>query len=68
MTKICSLVLLLVFFMGCKSSQLTVEKNLPSDKFSVAFGSCNKHTLDNLLWDDIMDNEPDLWIWGGEIS
>ena len=36
-------------------------------RFTVAFGSCNKLTLDNLLWDDIAAAHPDLWIWGGDI-
>ena len=32
----------------------------------IAFGSCNKHDLENLLWDDILSLKPDLWIWGGD--
>lgn len=34
--------------------------------FTIAFGSCNKHTLNNLLWDDIIATNPNLWIWGGD--
>ncbi|MGB5316336.1 MAG: alkaline phosphatase D family protein [Robiginitalea sp.] len=32
----------------------------------IAFGSCNDTDRGNLLWDDILALEPDLWIWGGD--
>ena len=35
--------------------------------FTIAFGSCNKHTVANLLWDDILNTKPEVWIWGGDI-
>lgn len=35
--------------------------------FTIAFGSCNKPDLPNVLWDDVIQAEPDLWIWGGDI-
>ncbi len=38
-----------------------------SGVFRIAFGSCNRTELPNLLWDDILDARPDLWIWGGDI-
>ena len=34
--------------------------------FRIAFGSCNRTDLPNLLWDDILATDPDLWIWGGD--
>lgn len=33
---------------------------------TVAFGSCNKDELPQPLWPVIAENEPDLWIWGGD--
>lgn len=36
------------------------------DEFTIAFGSCNKASLPNLLWDDILGTQPDVWIWGGD--
>ncbi|UOX33135.1 alkaline phosphatase family protein [Flavobacterium sediminilitoris] len=35
--------------------------------FTIAFGSCNKHSVENLLWDDVLNTKPDVWIWGGDI-
>jgi alkaline phosphatase D len=35
--------------------------------FTIAFGSCNKHDLPNVLWDDIEAENPDVWVWGGDI-
>lgn len=34
--------------------------------FVIAFGSCNDHLRPNLLWDDILNKNPDVWIWGGD--
>jgi len=42
--------------------QVTQEPNV----FTIAFGSCNKPELENLLWDDVIAAKPDLWIWGGD--
>jgi len=32
----------------------------------IAFGSCNRQSLPQPLWEVIGDAEPDLWIWGGD--
>lgn len=34
---------------------------------SVAFGSCNNQNDLQPLWKDIVEQKPDLWIWGGDI-
>ncbi|MEW2921552.1 alkaline phosphatase D family protein [Muricauda sp. ANG21] len=55
---LCALVLL----SGCK------KKENPKDStFVVAFGSCNMSQESNLFWDDILAENPDVWIWGGDI-
>ncbi len=33
----------------------------------IAFGSCNKVDLPQKMWSPILQNEPDLWIWLGDI-
>ena len=33
----------------------------------LAFGSCNKHHLDQPLWPEIAKQDPDVWIWLGDI-
>ena len=33
---------------------------------TIAFGSCNRHTLPQPLWNDILAQQPDLWIWLGD--
>ncbi|QCX00491.1 alkaline phosphatase family protein [Aggregatimonas sangjinii] len=62
----------LFFLIGCKSSQ-TVSENENTiatepllEEFTIAFGSCNRTDLPNLLWDDILAIQPDLWLWGGD--
>lgn len=33
----------------------------------IVFGSCNKHDYPQPLWDPIVSNHPDVFIWGGDI-
>jgi len=33
----------------------------------IAFGSCNKMELPQNIWSDIAKNNPDLWVWLGDI-
>jgi alkaline phosphatase D len=42
---------------------------LPDDPAfnTIAFGSCNRVDLPQPLWNDIIANNPDLWIWTGDI-
>ena len=32
-----------------------------------AFGSCNNQTQPQPLWRDVINNKPDLWVWGGDV-
>ena len=57
------LLLCLTLAMSCGSTKKTTKIN---DDFTIAFGSCNKASLPNLLWDDIQQTKPDVWIWGGD--
>jgi len=34
--------------------------------FVIAFGSCNKPNLPQPFWSEILKNDPDLFIWGGD--
>ncbi len=62
--------LLLLLSFACKTTNNkvsnTTASNFKSD-FTIAFGSCNKQWKENTLWDEILKNNPDLWIWGGDI-
>lgn len=39
----------------------------PKKNFTIAFGSCNNQLLVNKLWDPISLNDPDVFIWAGDI-
>ncbi|NHF61160.1 alkaline phosphatase family protein [Flavobacteriaceae bacterium TP-CH-4] len=62
-----------VLMLGCKATQIntsqtpngTAPVQINSD-FTIAFGSCNKTDIDNVLWDDILSTNPNIWIWGGD--
>jgi len=58
---------LLLLFASCKTTQSIISEEKPEASFTIAFGSCNKHTVQNDLWDDVLATHPDVWIWGGDI-
>lgn len=49
-----------------KSKKITDSKNTKTD-FVIAFGSCNNQNSPNTLWDEIVKNNPNIWIWGGDV-
>lgn len=59
----------LFLFTACKKKaehKTETEEQSTSD-FVVAFGSCNMSQEPNPFWDDILAENPDVWIWGGDI-
>ncbi|MEL4307359.1 alkaline phosphatase D family protein [Joostella sp. CR20] len=50
---------------GCKTAQTDLYP-LQDDEFVIAFGSCNRQDEENRLWDDVVANNPAVWIWGGD--
>lgn len=55
-------ILTLLFLSSCKNHVINDKPD-----FVLAFGSCNKQHLQNNLWDDIVNQNPDVWVWGGDI-
>ncbi|MCE2611640.1 alkaline phosphatase family protein [Flavobacteriaceae bacterium D16] len=60
------MLLLAAMVISCKTTVAPASGITPKKELKIAFGSCNKHNLDNLFWDDILNLNPDLWIWGGD--
>lgn len=48
------------------NSKSFAQKTKTDYDFSIAFGSCNDQERENLLWKEVIKNNPDLWIWGGD--
>ena len=59
--------LVLLAMGACKPLQSANTQMSEDNEFIVAFGSCNKHDMENALWDDVLATNPDVWIWGGDI-
>lgn len=59
-----------LLLMGCKTSNISVVSDTEGESeksdYTIAFGSCNKQTVPNLLWTSILEHQPDVWIWGGD--
>ncbi|NLP58398.1 alkaline phosphatase D family protein [Lutibacter sp. B1] len=66
-------ILLFIFLIitSCKIKEKKEKEigtvNSPKKEFVIAFGSCNNQNLPNNLWKEIKKNNPDVWIWGGDI-
>ena len=59
-----------ILLVACNTNKTNKKKNININNnydFVVAFGSCNNQFLKNDLWAEIKKNEPNIWIWGGDI-
>ncbi|NAS11387.1 alkaline phosphatase D family protein [Poritiphilus flavus] len=66
MFRLAAIPLLLLLISACTSNKKPAEETEVQWDVTIAFGSCNKHDLENQLWDDVLKAKPDLWIWGGD--
>ena len=75
MKKLATLFLLgCVMLTGCRtpkpmattSGQPTPSSQEEKAVTTIAFGSCSRQSLPQPLWDDIVAQKPDLWIWLGD--
>ncbi|WP_420146489.1 alkaline phosphatase D family protein [Spirosoma sp.] len=65
--------LILSYLLGCllvtgcrtpKSGTSNVAQQKPVT--TIAFGSCSRQSLPQPLWDDVVAQKPDVWIWLGD--
>lgn len=61
----------LTFLFSCKTQAPLKQakdatKSIEKYDFTIAFGSGNNQRKVNYLWDDILQDKPDVWIWGGD--
>lgn len=64
MKKTFLLGLIMIIFNACTTTQNTLKTN--DSEIVLAFGSCDNQKLKNELWNDIIKNKPQVWIWGGD--
>ena len=60
------LTFILLFSCNHKNSSGKPSTNNIEVDFTIAFGSCNNQRLPNVLWKEILKNNPDVWVWGGD--
>ena len=53
-----------MLLISCSTIKKVVHQE--ENDFTIAFGSCNKQNIKNILWKEIIKNKPNLWIWGGD--
>jgi alkaline phosphatase D len=62
--------ILIVAFILSSCSKKAENKNIKSKSspdFVISYGSCNNQNLTNNMWREILKNNPDIFIWGGDI-
>lgn len=60
------LLLFSVYFLGCHSAKQVSSVPEEETCYVIAFGSCNNQRLKNVLWKAVLENDPEVWIWGGD--
>lgn len=64
------IILSLFVLISCQKKQIVpVQDNefkIDSSAVYLAFGSCSKQDLPQILWDDVLAADPDVWIWLGD--
>lgn len=50
-----------VLILSIVSFQTTAQEH-----FKIAFGSCSRQNAPNQLWKEIVAQQPEIWIWGGD--
>jgi alkaline phosphatase D len=70
MKVILSLFLSFFLFISCGSTQNAHQSDLKNSpetyNYVIAFGSCNRQDEAQPLWDAIIEETPDLFLWGGD--
>ncbi len=68
MNKIFLLIIIFATQLSYSQSMNTNSKKLRAIRNirTLAFGSCNKHYKKQPLWQDLISQSPDLFIWGGD--
>ncbi len=60
----------LSLLVSCNSNDNTTSTNNSEPKsadFILSFGSCNNQNIPNNMWQEILKNQPDVWVWGGDV-
>jgi len=67
-------ILLIILLFSCKDatsekqeiSDTSETKEVTTTPFTMVFASCNHQYMEQPLWKDIIETEPDVFIWGGD--
>jgi alkaline phosphatase D len=68
MNKFIVIILGVFLFFSCGEKGRNQQETIKEDSFTIGLGSCyNTRLNDNTIWKEIVKNEPDSWIWLGDI-
>jgi alkaline phosphatase D len=55
-----------LFFLWNSCQTPPTAQTIEKQPFKIAFGSCNNQRLENFLWKEIVKQQPNAWLWGGD--
>lgn len=67
MKKIVLILLLIITSCQKKETKKEIKKSQFKTELVLSFGSCNNHNIENKLFKEILKNQPEAFIWGGDI-
>ena len=59
----------ILFLTACEQKKTNAPAQLKTDlnEFVISFASCSNQHIPNMMWGPIIANDPDVFIWGGDI-
>lgn len=62
-------IIFLFYLASCEQKKTSTTDEIRSDlnEFVISFASCSNQRVPNLMWEPIISNNPDVFIWGGDI-
>jgi alkaline phosphatase D len=68
MNKSILILLGIVLIFSCNEKSQNKPETIKNDSFTIGLGSCyNARLNDNTIWKEVIKNNPDSWIWLGDI-
>lgn len=55
-----------IFFLVLSCGSSVKKEDKKKADFTIAFGSCNRQNEEQPLWNSILKNQPDVFLWGGD--
>ena len=66
MQKLFCALIVTIFLAACTQQKPVIKTIKDNTIVTIAFGSCSDEDMEQKLWNDVLAEQPDLWIWLGD--